>query len=420
MTKRKILNIVLFTVFSLAIFFLGVVVGVGKDVGNNLVNSNGAVDITKVVNLYSNSRSDKVNFDQYWEVWDKIKKNYVKQPVSDVDLFYASLEGLVKGLDDPYSIYFPPVKAKEFVTDLSGNFEGIGAQIGMKENRIIVVAPLEGSPAESAGLKAGDIIISVDGEDISNLSVDEVVLKIRGPKGSIVTLTVLHGENLDKKDIKITREKIDLPSVKWEDKGNGVIYLRINSFNDNTWSEFDKAVKDILLKNPKSIVLDLRGNPGGYLDTSVKVAAEWLKENEGVVVSEKFKDASTKEYTAKEGKHRFVGIKTVILVDEGTASGSEIVTGALQDYEVATVVGKTTYGKGSVQEFELLPDGSALKITVAEWYTPKQRQINKVGLDPDVTIDTDMFVQKEDTKGEKVEDYDDKGMEKALEILKQK
>ena len=152
MTKRKILNIVLFTVFSLAIFFLGVVVGVGKDVGNNLVNSNGAVDITKVVNLYSNSRSEKVNFDQYWEVWDKIKKNYVKQPVSDVDLFYASLEGLVKGLDDPYSIYFPPVKAKEFVTDLSGNFEGIGAQIGMKENRIIVVAPLEGSPGESAGL----------------------------------------------------------------------------------------------------------------------------------------------------------------------------------------------------------------------------------------------------------------------------
>jgi len=420
MTKRKFLNIVLFVVFSFAIFFLGVVVGVGKDVGNNLVNSNGNVDIAKIVNLYSNSRSEKVDFKQYWEVWDKIKKNYVKQPVSDVDLFYASLEGLVKGLDDPYSVYFPPTKAKSFVSDLSGNFEGIGAEIGIRDDRLIVVAPLEGSPAEKAGLKSGDVIIAVNDEDVSELSVEEAVLKIRGPKGTKITLTVLRGENFDKKDIEIVRDSIDLPSVKWEEKDNGVIYLRISTFNDNTWGEFDKAVKDIMLKTPKSIVLDLRGNPGGYLDTSVQVAAEWLSDTQGVVVSEKFNDGTTKEYTSKEGKHRFVGIKTIILVDEGTASGSEIVTGALQDYDVATVIGKTTYGKGSVQEFEILPDGSALKITIAEWYTPKNRQINKVGLEPDMVLETDMFIQKENTTGEQSSDYIDKGLEKALEMLKQK
>ena len=230
-------------------------------------------------------------------------------------------------------------------------------------------------------------------------------------------MTIERGENTQSQDIEIMRDNIDLPSIKWEDKGNGIIYLRVSFFNDNTWGEFDKAVKDIMLKSPKNIVLDLRGNPGGYLDTSVKVAAEWLTKDQGVVVSEKMNDGTTKEYKSNEGKHRFVGIPTIILVDEGTASGSEIVTGALQDYAIATVVGKTTYGKGSVQEFEILPDGSALKITIAEWYTPKNRQINKVGLEPDVVLETDMFVQKENTKGDKADDYIDKGMEKALEII---
>ncbi|MFA7314477.1 MAG: S41 family peptidase [Candidatus Magasanikbacteria bacterium] len=420
MPKRKILNIVLSGIFIVAVFFTGVTIGISRDIGNNLLNSSGNVDITKVVNLYGNSRSDQVDFKEYWDIWNKIKKNYVKQPVSDVDLFYSSIEGLVKGLDDPYSVFFPPSKAKAFVSDLSGAFEGIGAEIGMQNDRITIVSPLEGSPAEKAGLKAGDVILAVDGTDISSLSVEEVVLKIRGPKQTIVSLTIERGEKFEKQNIEIMRDSIDLPSVKWEDKGKGIIYLRVSFFNDNTWSEFDKAVKEIILKSPKSIVLDLRGNPGGYLDTSVKVAAEWLTKDQGVVVSEKTNDGQTKKYNSEEGKHRFVGIPTIILVDNGTASGSEIVTGALQDYGVATVVGKTTYGKGSVQEFEVLPDGSALKITIAEWYTPKDRQINKIGLYPDITVDGDMFVQKNNTKGDKVGDYVDKGIEKALEILSKK
>ncbi|EKE06586.1 MAG: hypothetical protein ACD_18C00320G0004 [uncultured bacterium] len=417
MSKRKILNIVLFVVFVLSVFSLGFFIGIGKNISSSLVNSSGNVDITKVLNLYGKSRSDKVDFNQYWDIWNKIKKNYVKQPVDDVSLFYSSLEGLVKGLNDPYSIYFPPEKAKSFVSELSGAFEGIGAEIGIRDSKLTVISPLDGSPAEKAGLKAGDTILAVDKEDVTSLSVEEVVTKIRGPKQTKVILTIERGENTQSQDIEIMRDNIDLPSIKWEDKGNGIIYLRVSFFNDNTWGEFDKAVKDIMLKSPKNIVLDLRGNPGGYLDTSVKVAAEWLTKDQGVVVSEKMNDGTTKEYKSNEGKHRFVGIPTIILVDEGTASGSEIVTGALQDYAIATVVGKTTYGKGSVQEFEILPDGSALKITIAEWYTPKNRQINKVGLEPDVVLETDMFVQKENTKGDKADDYIDKGMEKALEII---
>jgi len=413
MSKRKILNIVLFVVFVLSVFSLGFFIGIGKNISSSLVNSSGNVDITKVLNLYGKSRSDKVDFNQYWDIWNKIKKNYVKQPVDDVSLFYSSL----KGLNDPYSIYFPPEKAKSFVSELSGAFEGIGAEIGIRDSKLTVISPLDGSPAEKAGLKAGDTILAVDKEDVTSLSVEEVVTKIRGPKQTKVILTIERGENTQSQDIEIMRDNIDLPSIKWEDKGNGIIYLRVSFFNDNTWGEFDKAVKDIMLKSPKNIVLDLRGNPGGYLDTSVKVAAEWLTKDQGVVVSEKMNDGTTKEYKSNEGKHRFVGIPTIILVDEGTASGSEIVTGALQDYAIATVVGKTTYGKGSVQEFEILPDGSALKITIAEWYTPKNRQINKVGLEPDVVLETDMFVQKENTKGDKADDYIDKGMEKALEII---
>lgn len=418
MSKRKILNFVLFLVFTVAIFFVGFFLGISRDIATNLVNEDGQVDIKKVVNLYSNTRSDSVDFLQFWTVWDKLKENYVKQPVDDVKLFYSAMEGMVAGLDDPYSVYFPPEKAKSFLTDLSGSFSGIGAEIGIRNERITVISPLEGSPAEKAGLKAGDIILQVDALDISELSVEEAVSKIRGEKGTEVTLTVQRKSNDKIEEIKIIRDNIELPSVKWEEKGNGVIYLRISTFNDTTWGEFDKAVKDIMLKSPKSIVLDLRGNPGGYLDTSVKVAAEWLKADQGVVVSEKFNDGSTKEYLAKDGKHRFVGIPTVILIDEGTASGSEIVTGALQDYGVAQAVGKTTYGKGSVQEFEILEDGSALKITIAEWYTPKSRQINGKGLEADVVLEGDMFVQKDNTTGEDAEDYIDKGLEKALEILK--
>ncbi len=406
-------------IIVLVIIFLGAgfVVGLKLNLEDYLSDEQGNVQLHKVMNLYKQSRSDEVDFSEYWLVWDKIKNNYVRQPVKDIDLFYGSIEGLVASLNDPYSIYFPPKKASQFVESLSGQFEGIGAEIGIRDNLLVIIAPLEDSPAKKAGLQSGDIIVSVNGEDMYGVSIEDAVAKIKGPKGTEVILGILREGWQTPQDFKIIRQVINIPSVKLEWLDDDLAYLRISNFSDNTDSEFEQAVQDILAKKTElnGIILDLRDNPGGYLDSSVKVASEWVKE--GVIVKEKFiKDKEKKHYA--QGQHRLLNIPTVVLVNGGTASGSEIVTGALQDYGLATIIGQKTFGKGSVQSFELLPDGSALKLTIAKWFTPKDRQIDELGLEPDVEIEK-MFEQKPDTNGDKSEDYIDRGLEKARQILLQ-
>lgn len=404
-------------------FAAGLFVGSTTNILHAAIGSGHDVEITKVLDLYSASRSPQIHFDQYWNIWDKIKTNFVDGPVDDVSLFYGSLEGMVKSLKDPYSAYFPPKSAKDFAEGLSGAFEGIGAEIGIRDEQLIVIAPLPKSPAERAGLKSGDKILAIDKTDTTGLSLEEAVSKIRGPKGTTVTLTITRDGLKDASDVVITREKISVPTVTqevidqktWETKAPGIAYMRVAYFNEQTWPQFDKQVKDILVTSPKGIILDMRSNPGGFLDTSVRVASEWIQS--GAIVKEKFVDKKENEYPT-EGLHRLAGIPTVVLVDEGTASGAEIVAGALQDYKAGTIVGKKTFGKGSVQDFEILPDGSALKLTIARWYTPHDRQIDKEGIVPDVVIDGDMFVKKEGTEGKKPEDFIDKGLEKALELLK--
>ncbi len=399
-------------VLFLLAFGLGVLVGSFWTVKKQVTGDNGDVEITKVLNLYSQSRSTEVDFDQFWELWDKVKSKYVKQPVDEVKLFYGALAGLVQGLEDPHSVYFPPKEAGEFAESLSGKFEGIGAEIGMKGNQLEIIAPLPQSPAEKAGLKPGDKIYKINEEETYGMSLDKAISKIRGPGGTEVKLTISH-EGLEKiAEIKIIRATINIPTVVWEMKDGSLVYLRVSYFNENTWEEFDKAVKAILLKNPRGLILDMRSNPGGYLETAVEVGSEWVKE--GLLVSEKGSDGLENKHESR-GSHRFLGLKTVVLVDEGTASGSEIVAGALQDYGLAKVVGKKTYGKGSVQDFEALPDGSALKLTVAYWYTPKGRIIEKEGIVPDVVLEE--MVKEIKTADGKIE-IKDLGLEKAIELLK--
>jgi len=400
-------RIVLFFLCA-AIFFLGMFIGHTWSVKQVLTNTAGTVDITKVVNLYGRNRSDKVSFDQFWKVWDKVKEKYVNQPVDDVDLFYGAIEGMVAGLNDPYSVYFKPEKAEEFTKDLSGEFEGIGAEVGKKEEMITIIAPLPGSPAEKAGLKSGDIIFAIDGEDVLDVSVDEAIAKIRGKKGTPVVLTIAREGVVGTKEYSVIRDTINIPTVTWKMQTDSIVYLRVHYFNEHTWSQFDEAVKEIKKKNARGLILDLRSNPGGYLETSVQVASEWVPPGQ-LVLKEVFNNGKKNEYTS-QGAYRFANMKTMVLVDEGTASGAEIVAGALQDYRAATIIGQKTYGKGSVQDFEILPDGSALKLTIAKWFTPNEQQIDKHGIVPDVTIELPVE--------EKTTTPKDLVLEKALEFLK--
>ncbi len=365
-------------------FGLGVLVGNVWGIRKQITSDDGNIEIVKVLNLYAKSRSDSVDFNQFWDLWNLVKEKYVAQPVDDVKLFYGAMQGLVSGLEDPYSAFFPPKKAEEFAKDLSGEFEGIGAEIGMQKNQLTIIAPLPSSPAEKAGLKAGDKIYAIDGKETFNLSLDEAISAIRGPKGTQVKLTISHDGLEEVEEITVTRDVIVVPTVIWEMKEDKFAYLRISYFNEKTGIEFDKAVKKIQAKNPQGIILDLRGNPGGYLETAVSVASEWVKN--GLIVKEKSSQGEGGKYYSV-GKHNFVGFPTVVLVDGGSASGSEIVAGALQDYKLAKIVGQKTYGKGSVQDFEVLSDGSALKLTIARWHTPNDRQIEGDGIQPDIVLD---------------------------------
>lgn len=352
--------------------------------------------------------ANPLDFNLYWEVWDNLKENYVdKTKISDEKLFYGSLRGLAEAAGDDYTIFMDPKEAKEFSDDLAGTFEGIGAEVGMRNDVVTVIAPLDGMPAQKAGLRSGDKIYSIDGETTIGLTVDEAVKKIRGPKGTKVTLTIIRGKEKPK-DIVINRDIIIVKSIKTEMRSDGIYVIRLSSFNDDTGSLFRQAASDIIAKNPKGIILDLRNNPGGYLDTAVNLASYWIEA--GPIVAEQFNDNRRTEYPAS-GSARLAGFPTVVLVNGGSASASEILAGALRDYKKATLVGEITFGKGSVQTLKDLSDGSLLKVTVARWLTPAGDFINEKGIKPNVEV---KMTQTDLDKNL------DPQFNKALEILKAK
>lgn len=397
------LSLILF-VFA---FGLGFLSGQYYFINKNITDENGEVEQMKVLKLNRLlNRSDEIDFEQFWDVWDKIKSKYVKKDIKDTDLFYGAVQGLVYALGDPYSLYFPPKAADEFAKDLSGELEGIGAEVGIKNQQLMIVAPLANTPAERAGLRPGDKILQIGEEITLGMDVNTAVSKIRGEAGTEVTLLIEREGWTEPKEIKIIRAKISVPSVTFEMKNNEVGYFRILQFNEDTQRQFDKGIKDFFNKGGKKIILDLRNNPGGYLDQSIKMASEWIEK--GVIVSEKGNDGNSQDHESL-GYARLENIKTIILINGGSASASEIVAGALQDNKKATIIGTKTFGKGSVQDFEMFPDGSALKLTVAEWYTPNGRNINKEGIVPDIEV-------VEEWDKEKV--GEDVMIDKALELLK--
>ncbi|MFB6226109.1 MAG: S41 family peptidase [Candidatus Paceibacteria bacterium] len=410
MLKNNPIKITILILVSIGVGFIG---GSFYATRAALTNSNGQVKIEKVVNLYSQNRSSSVNFDQYWKVWDYVKEKYAGE-VDEVDLFYGSLKGMVNALDDPYSKYMPPKESKEFSKSLSGEFEGIGAEIGIRENRLTVITPLDQSPAKKAGIRAGDKILAIDGEDTKGITVEKAVQKIRGEGGTDVTLTVLHEGEDEPVDITITRDKINIPTVNFSMKEDNIAYLQIRYFNQNTWDQFNQAVIQIQEKSPRGIILDMRNNPGGFLKTSIDVASEWIRE--GTIVSQG-KNGDINKRFKTNGSHRLVGIPTVVLVNKGTASGAEIVAGALRDHNAATLIGEQTFGKGSVQDLKIFPDGSSIKLTIAKWYTPSGDLIDQKGIKPDIVLDK-IYEKVENGDGE-LKDIKDIGLEKAKAKLKE-
>lgn len=348
------------------------------------------------------------DFSLFWQAIRTIKGNYVNiGDVSDQDLLYGAIEGVVGSLNDPYSSFLKPSDAQKFEEDIRGSFGGIGAEIGIRKNQLIIVAPLKGNPAEQVGLKAGDKILKVDDTETAGLTVEEAVKLIRGDEGASVRLLILRDTWDEAKEFEITRAIVIVPTLDWEIKDGNVLYIHLQSFNSNANSLLYEAVLSGLLKGADGMVLDLRNNPGGFLDVAIRLAG-WFVERGEVVVKEKFADGTNKDFIAR-GNGALKDFPVVVVVNEGSASASEILAGALRDLRNIKLVGEKTFGKGTVQELENLKDGSVVKISIAEWLTPNGNVINKKGLTPDFEV---TMTDKD------VENKRDPQLEKAMELLK--
>lgn len=353
---------------------------------------------------------EEIDLSLFWETFYKLKEKFIfKEKIDPQKMIYGAISGMVKSLEDPYTEFFEPQKAKKFMEEIKGEFEGIGIEIGMKKNQLTIIAPLEGTPAYRAGLKAGDKIIKINDTFTADLNLEEAVNLIRGPKGTKVILTILREGWETPKEFEIVRDVILVPSIKFEIKetseGEKINYIKIYYFNEKTLKEFKKVIEKIKLETSPKIILDLRSNPGGYLEVAKGVADIFLKRGSIVVIEEKI-GGERKEYkTNFDGQ--LLNAKVLVLVDKGTASGAEILAGALRDNRGIMLIGEKTFGKGSIQTVESLSDGSSLKITIAHWLTPKGEKISEQGLEPDIKIEDNLDTEE------------DEQLQRALEIIRE-
>lgn len=356
-------------------------------------------------------KPEEVDFSQFWQAWATIKANFVdREKLNNQDMVYGAISGLVNSLGDPYSTFLKPKEAKIFSEDVRGWFSGIGVEIGQRKGVLTVIAPLENTPAKRAGLKSGDKIIKIDNVETYNLTTDEAVALIRGPVGTEVVLNIWREEWPEPRDIKIIRENIIIPVIEWKMIGNDIAHIRLFSFTGQTEDKFRQAVNKILNSSARALVLDLRNNPGGYLDQAVELAGWFLKPGEVVLLEDDGSGSQVCDNCKAFGNGRLADFPTVILINKGSASASEILAGALRDQLGIKLVGEKTFGKGSVQTLENFQDGSSLKITIAKWLTPKGFVIAEQGLEPDINVE----LTEEDVKAGR-----DPQLDKAIEILRQ-
>jgi carboxyl-terminal processing protease len=370
-SKKTIIRSSAIGVFILGLFSLGFLIG--NAMGISSYATDGKID-SALLSQVQSTISEKFIF---WKA--------SSTPPTDKELEYGIIKGYVDSFKDPYTVFLPPQEAKSFTENVHGSFGGVGMNVGMKEGNIVVISPLKDSPAMKAGIKAGDLIMAVDGKNVIGHSSDEVVGLIRGPIDTKVKITVIHAGAKSPTDITITRQTIKIPTIDTEKK-NGVFIIHLYNFSAESPDLFHDAINEFVVSGLKYLIVDLRGNPGGYLDAAVRISSFFLKEGQVVVSERQGKDEVV-------FNHRSLGLtgipdktKVVVLIDGGSASASEIMAGALQDQGVAKTVGEKSFGKGSVQELVSFDDGSSLKVTIAKWYTPNGINISVSGIEPDVKV----------------------------------
>lgn len=401
------------------VFFVGYFVGTQKV---NFDWRNYKPNIT-IVNKEPPSSASLVDFNLFWSVWDKLASNYYNPSAVDSQkLLYGAISGMVSSMGDPYTVFLPPQQQTSFQQQLAGQFTGIGAELGMKDSHIVIVAPLDGSPAMKAGIKAGDTIAAVDGKATDGWNLQQAVDKIRGPKGTQVTLTIIHKDSKNTTDIQITRDVITVKSVVgWVKQvkdvdgvnlKNGplatdsILYVRLSQFGDNTNTDWQSLINSLAPKiksdNVKGIILDLRNNPGGYLTDATFIAGEFLPEGTPVVMEEAASGERTTLSVTRKGQLTDTSIPMAVLINKGSASAAEIVSGSLKDNNRAKLVGDGSFGKGTVQEALDLGSGAGLHVTIAKWLTPDGtwvgNGVNGTGLTPDVKIALDPKDPTHDTQ----------------------
>ena len=381
---KNFLGVGLALILAAAAFFSGMHIGIG-----------GAQDVGQQAGLFSlflrtPAPSEPVELGEFWRVWNLLEEKFVSSsstPLTSEEKIEGAIKGLVQSYDDPYTVFLPPVDAAAFDSNISGNFSGVGMEVGIRDSVVTVIAPLPDTPAQRAGMVAADIIVKIDETSTEGMTINDAVKLIRGEKGTTVVLTVYREGEIELLDIPVIRDTINIPTVKTEEK-DGVFVIALYSFNALAESKMQEALQEYARSGSKKLILDLRGNPGGFLQSAVSIASHFVPAGE-VIVRENFGDGSDEELYRASGRTlgKYAPEEMVVLVDRGSASASEILAGALSQHGIATLMGKTTFGKGSVQELVDLPDGSSLKVTIARWFTPDGTSISHEGLEPEIVIE---------------------------------
>ncbi|MFT7645216.1 MAG: carboxyl-terminal processing protease [Candidatus Paceibacteria bacterium] len=384
--NRRGLGYFLAFCFALGAFFSGIQVGEGVF---------GYKQTANIFNLFASAPAEEEmvanpNLDEFWKVWNLLEEKFATgsttREFSDEERLQGAIDGLVDSYQDPYTVYLPPKDAATFDENISGNFSGVGMEVGLRDGVITIISPLPDTPAESAGIIAGDVIIQIDEKSTKDMRIDEAVELIRGEKGTEVSLQIFREGETEFLTILVTRDTINIPTVKTETVGD-TFFVAIYSFNAVAESQVKTALQEYLESGAETLVIDVRGNPGGFLQSAVNIASYFLPSGK-VVVREEFGESSRNDTFRSRGRQIqvFNPKNLVVLIDNGSASASEILAGALKDHGIATVIGTKSFGKGSVQELVKLDNGASLKVTVARWLTPNGTSISDGGLNPDIFI----------------------------------